>query len=100
MKNITRSNGFSQWATPSSVISYAKPDRYHNKVAHIIGYWVEDRIFGGVVLFGRGASGTGATFSCINTKVQSSTQQHSRITRLFGSPSPTVSEMCVEIQPL
>jgi hypothetical protein len=27
----------------------------------MVGYWAEDRIFGGVVLFGRGETGTGVS---------------------------------------
>lgn len=39
--------------TPFSLVNYWKP-QYPDGVADIVGYWAEDRIFGGVVLFGRG----------------------------------------------
>jgi hypothetical protein len=38
--------------------SYTDSDLYPNGVADMAGYWVEDRIFGGVVVFDRGESGT------------------------------------------
>lgn len=37
--------------------SYTDYDLYPNGVADMAGYWAEDRIFGGVVLFDRGDSG-------------------------------------------
>ncbi|KAK5655519.1 hypothetical protein OQA88_5790 [Cercophora sp. LCS_1] len=43
---------FSHW-------SYVRKDAYPNGVADIVGYWAENRILGGVVLFGRGVSGFG-----------------------------------------
>lgn len=38
-------------------IEYMDYDQYPNGVADIAGYWAEDQIFGGVVLFDRGVSG-------------------------------------------
>lgn len=38
--------------------SYSCPEQYPEGAADLPGYWAEDRIFGGVVLFGRGESGT------------------------------------------
>lgn len=55
------SNRLLRWATPFSLVNYAIPDRYPHRVADVVGYWAEDRIFGGVVLFGRGESGTGVS---------------------------------------
>jgi hypothetical protein len=37
--------------------TYDSPKQYPNGVADVAAYWAEDRIFGGVVLFGRGKSG-------------------------------------------
>lgn len=37
--------------------SYTDSDMYPNGVADMAGYWAEDRIVGGVVLFDRGDSG-------------------------------------------
>lgn len=54
-----KSNRFVRWATPFSVIYYDKPNRFPDGIADVVGYWAEDRIFGGVVLFGRGETGTG-----------------------------------------
>ncbi len=36
---------------------YHDDEIYPLKSADVVGYWVEDRLFGGVVLFGRGSSG-------------------------------------------
>lgn len=55
------SNRFVRWATPFSVVLYDEPDRYPDGIADVVGYWAEDRIFGGVVLFGRGETGTGVS---------------------------------------
>lgn len=44
--------------TPFCLYDYADPVQYPEGVAELPGYWAEDRIFGGVVLFGRGDSGT------------------------------------------
>lgn len=55
------SNGLFRWATPFSVFNYADPDQYPDGIADVVGYWAEDRIFGGVVLFGRGETGTGVS---------------------------------------
>jgi hypothetical protein len=41
--------------------SYEDYDQYPQGVADIVGYWAELRIFGGVVLFDRGESGTGVS---------------------------------------
>lgn len=38
-------------------IEYMDYDQYPNGLADVAGYWAEDRIFGGVVLFDRGDSG-------------------------------------------
>jgi hypothetical protein len=37
--------------------AYIEPDQYPHGLADVAGYWAEDRIFGGVVLFDRGPSG-------------------------------------------
>jgi hypothetical protein len=39
---------------------YVDFDQYPNGVADIVGYWAEANIFGGVVVFDRGPSGTEA----------------------------------------
>jgi hypothetical protein len=38
--------------------SYVDSDQYPNGVADVVGYWAEAKIFGGVVVFDRGPSGT------------------------------------------
>ena len=59
MRNTIRANGFFdglqlfQWL----ITLYG--------VADVVGYWAEDRIFVGVVLFGRGESGTGVSLLCL-----------------------------------
>lgn len=46
--------------TPFCLLRYSKPEQYPDGIADLAGYWAEDRIFGGVVLFGRGTNdGTG-----------------------------------------
>lgn len=47
------------WPTVFAVCSYTDPAQFPRRVADLAGYWAEDIIFGGVVLFGRGESGTG-----------------------------------------
>ncbi|KAK0671544.1 hypothetical protein QBC41DRAFT_54826 [Cercophora samala] len=37
-------------------VDYLDHDRYTHGIADVVGYWAEDRIFGGVVLFDRGDS--------------------------------------------
>ncbi|KAL1854941.1 hypothetical protein Daus18300_011261 [Diaporthe australafricana] len=44
--------------TPFCLPDYADPAQYPEAVDDLPGYWAEDRIFGGVVLFGRGQDGT------------------------------------------
>ncbi|KAG7294574.1 hypothetical protein NEMBOFW57_004650 [Staphylotrichum longicolle] len=44
--------------TPFYHSSYIFDQQYPNGVADIVGYWAEANIFGGVVLFDRGESGT------------------------------------------
>ncbi|KAL1867496.1 hypothetical protein Daus18300_006340 [Diaporthe australafricana] len=46
-------------ATPFKLRFYSTPEQYPDGAAEMAGYWAEDRIFGGVVLFGRGEDGTG-----------------------------------------
>jgi hypothetical protein len=41
---------------------YTDTKQYPRGVADVAGYWAEDLIFGGVVLFGRGESGTGVSY--------------------------------------
>lgn len=43
--------------TPFCLHEYADPERYPEGVADITGYWAENCIFGGVVVFSRGESG-------------------------------------------
>lgn len=38
-------------------LTYDCPEQYPHGVADVAAYWAEDRIFGGVILFGRGKSG-------------------------------------------
>lgn len=47
------------WPTTFAVHSYTDTEQFPRGVADVAGYWAEDMIFGGVVLFGRGESGTG-----------------------------------------
>ncbi|KAH7129168.1 hypothetical protein EDB81DRAFT_871782 [Dactylonectria macrodidyma] len=44
--------------TAFSHTSYTAVEQYPNKVADVVGYWAEAKIFGGVVLFDRGESET------------------------------------------
>ncbi|KID84609.1 hypothetical protein MGU_08129 [Metarhizium guizhouense ARSEF 977] len=46
------------FASIFSHAGYIYHENYPNGVADMAGYWAEDRIFGGVILFDRGASGT------------------------------------------
>jgi hypothetical protein len=39
-------------------VDYMDYDQYPNGLADVAGYWAEDRIFGGAVLFDRGDSGS------------------------------------------
>jgi hypothetical protein len=42
-----------RFPTPFTIPSYSDPEQYPEGVAALPGYWAEDRIFGGVVLFQR-----------------------------------------------
>lgn len=44
--------------TPFSLWRYDDPEQYPGGNADIAAYWVEDQIFGGIVLFDRGESGS------------------------------------------
>ncbi|KAK5662340.1 hypothetical protein OQA88_8249 [Cercophora sp. LCS_1] len=44
--------------TPFYHNNYQDFDQYPNGLADLVGYWAEARIFGGVILFDRGESGT------------------------------------------
>lgn len=59
--------------TPFCLSQYSDPAQYPEGVAELPGYWAEDRIFGGVVLFGRGESGAEVSpkVSSIQTKPDS-----------------------------
>ncbi|KAK7720728.1 hypothetical protein SLS63_009722 [Diaporthe eres] len=50
---------FQPWPTSFAVTSYTDVEQYPDGVADLAGYWAESLIFGGVVLFGRGESGSG-----------------------------------------
>lgn len=50
----------SKWPTPFSVLFYSMQN-YPDGLADMAGYWAEEQIFGGVVLFGRGDE-TGVRF--------------------------------------
>lgn len=54
-----RKQNWSRWPTPFCLLHYSKPTQYPAGIADLTGYWAEDRIFGGVVLFGRGSNDTG-----------------------------------------
>lgn len=41
--------------TPFTIWCYRFPEQYPDGVADLVGYWAEDQIFGGVVLFERGS---------------------------------------------
>ncbi|KAG8166868.1 hypothetical protein KVR01_002557 [Diaporthe batatas] len=54
---------FHRWSgkpypTPFCLIHYSDPEQYPDGVADLAGYWAENWIFGGVVVFSRGESGT------------------------------------------
>lgn len=53
------------WPTTFAVAGFTDPKQFPRGVADIAGYWAEDLILGGVVLFGRGESGTGVSNSSI-----------------------------------
>lgn len=42
--------------TPFCLYAYADPEQYPEGVADVTGYWAENSIFGGVVVFSRGES--------------------------------------------
>lgn len=54
-----REQNWSRFPTPFCLLHYSKPEQYPDGIADLAGYWAEDRIFGGVVLFGRGTNDTG-----------------------------------------
>lgn len=54
-----REHNWSRWPTPFCLLHYSKPKQYPDGISDVTGYWAEDRIFGGVVLFGRGSNDTG-----------------------------------------
>lgn len=49
---------FKYYPTPFCLYDYSDPAQYPDGVADIAGYWAENWIFGGVVVFSRGESGT------------------------------------------
>lgn len=51
-----------RWPTPFCLLYYSKIKQYPDNTADVVGYWAEDRIFGGVVLFSRGNSEIGVRF--------------------------------------
>lgn len=57
------------WPTTFAVVGFTDTKQFPRGVADIAGYWAEDLILGGVVLFGRGESGTSvsnlSTAGCI-----------------------------------
>lgn len=52
---------FPPWPTTFAVVGFTDTERFPAGIADVAGYWAEDVIFGGVVLFGRGESGTGVS---------------------------------------
>lgn len=52
-------------------LTFDDPDQYPDGLADVAAYWAEDRIFGGVVLFGRGKSGKEVWSSCLATSKKS-----------------------------
>lgn len=44
---------------PFYLLHYSNPNQYPDGIAGVAAYWAEDRIFGGVVLFGRGNNHNG-----------------------------------------
>lgn len=53
------------WPTMFAVRAYTNTKQFSRGVADVAGYWAEDIIFGGVVLFGRGESGIGVSGSSL-----------------------------------
>lgn len=49
--------------TVFAVCGFTDTEQFPEGIADVAGYWAEDIIFGGVVLFGRGESGTGVSLS-------------------------------------
>jgi hypothetical protein len=45
-------------STPFSIWRYDDPNQYPDGLADVAAYWAEDQIFGGIVLFDRGETGT------------------------------------------
>lgn len=64
---------WSRFSTPFCLLRYSKAEQYPEGAADMVGYWAEDRIFGGVVLFGRGKDGTGVRFHIQAPRVQGRT---------------------------
>lgn len=49
------------WPTTFAVAGFTDTNQFPAGIADVAGYWAEDIIFGGIVLFGRGESGTGVS---------------------------------------
>lgn len=56
--------------TPFCLPQYGNPNQYPEGVAELPRYWAEDRIFGGVVISGRGESGVEVSFEAASMQTK------------------------------
>lgn len=54
---------FPPWPTTFALVGFTDTEQFPRGIADVAGYWAEDIILGGIVLFGRGESGTGVSNS-------------------------------------
>lgn len=76
-ENSKKNDQLGRWSLPFCVRFYARKE-YPDGPADAAGYWAENRIFGGVVLFGRGDDGTGVCF-CSHTPAPLALLLHSKV---------------------
>ncbi|KAB5549546.1 hypothetical protein GE09DRAFT_1174452 [Coniochaeta sp. 2T2.1] len=78
-------------------IDYMDYEQYPDGLADVAGYWAEDRIFGGIVLFDRGASG----LECKDVYFHSGRKRTTfRIWRLLDSQLSDLVEFITSEEPL
>lgn len=67
--------------TPFCLDDYADPAQYPEGVAELPGYWAEDRIFGGVVVFSRGESGNEVSRPATPIQMQQNSERRTIVQR-------------------
>ncbi|KAK4032174.1 hypothetical protein C8A01DRAFT_50975 [Parachaetomium inaequale] len=91
--------------TPFYHRSYLAHEQYPNGVADIVGYWAEAKIFGGVVIFDRGESGTDcralflhpARFKGPRTIFPPTPKQYDALVNFLLGPAPGPSDVACPI---